>query len=218
GSRWWRRPRTGSSTGARTHDREADRADHPDGTCVVWMRLHSRGTMIEKLGEQLLKELGENIQREGLAKTPERVASALRFLTSGYDRKDEDVLNDARFVEEYDEMVVVKDIDFFSLCVPSKQVVNAVGGAKPARLVQRGDRLWTLHQGFLKETTVAAVSSRKTWEIVEVITSDGAVRLTPDHPVMTETGWVEAQHLTLGSRVEWVNPRSLCRRAYEVRP
>ena len=72
--------------------------------------------MIEKLIEQLLKELGEDAQREGLAKTPERVAASLKYLTSGYDRKVEEILNDALFVEEYDEMVVVKDIDFFSLC------------------------------------------------------------------------------------------------------
>jgi GTP cyclohydrolase I len=72
--------------------------------------------MIEKLVEQLLKELGEDVKREGLVKTPERVAASLKFLTSGYDKKVEDVLNGALFVEEYDEMVVVKDIDFFSMC------------------------------------------------------------------------------------------------------
>ena len=72
--------------------------------------------MIEKLIGQLLKELGEDAQREGLAKTPERVAASLKYLTSGYDKKIEDILNDALFVEEYDEMVVVKDIDFFSMC------------------------------------------------------------------------------------------------------
>jgi GTP cyclohydrolase I len=72
--------------------------------------------MIEKLVEQLLKELGEDVGREGLVKTPERVAASLRFLTSGYDKKVEDILNGALFVEEYDEMVIVKDIDFFSLC------------------------------------------------------------------------------------------------------
>jgi GTP cyclohydrolase I len=72
--------------------------------------------MIEKLVEQLLKQLGEDVHREGLVKTPERVAASLRFLTSGYDKKVEDILNGALFVEEYDEMVVVKDIDFFSLC------------------------------------------------------------------------------------------------------
>jgi GTP cyclohydrolase I len=72
--------------------------------------------MIEKLIEQLLRELGEDPEREGLRKTPERVANAFRYLTSGYDKKVEDVLNGALFVEDYDEMVVVKDIDFASLC------------------------------------------------------------------------------------------------------
>jgi GTP cyclohydrolase I len=72
--------------------------------------------MIAKLIEQLLKELGEDAQREGLAKTPERVDKALRYLTSGYDQSVSDILNDALFVEDYDEMVIVKDIDFASLC------------------------------------------------------------------------------------------------------
>jgi GTP cyclohydrolase I len=72
--------------------------------------------MIEALVEKLLAELGEDATREGLERTPERVAKALRYLTSGYLQKVEDILNGALFVEEYDEMVVVKDIDFFSLC------------------------------------------------------------------------------------------------------
>src|SRR3989454_11616177 len=72
--------------------------------------------MIEKLIEQLLKELGQDVNREGLEKTPERVAKALRYLTSGYDKDVKQVLNDAMFVEDYDEMVIVKDIDFFSVC------------------------------------------------------------------------------------------------------
>ena len=124
--------------------------------------------MIEKLVEQLLKELGEDVGREGLVKTPERVANSLRFLTSGYDKKVEDILNGALFVEDYDEMVIVKDIDFFSLCVPSKQIVNAVDGAKPARLVRPGDNLWTLVDGHLKETTVTQITSRKTRDIVSI--------------------------------------------------
>ena len=72
--------------------------------------------MIAKLVEQLLQELGEDPSREGLARTPDRVEKALRFLTSGYEQDAQDVLNDALFVEQYDEMVVVKDIDFTSLC------------------------------------------------------------------------------------------------------
>ena len=172
--------------------------------------------MLEKLIEQLLKELGQNVHREGLEKTPERVAKALRYLTSGYDKEVKEVLNDAMFVEEYDEMVIVKDIDFFSLCVPSKQIVNAVGGAKPAREVKVGDRLWTLDQGYLKETGVTQVTSRKTREIVEVRTTGGSIRLTPDHPLMTESGWQEAQDLGPGTKVEWINPRSLCRQPYQM--
>lgn len=72
--------------------------------------------MIAPLIEQLLKELGEDIKREGLDRTPERVEKAWRYLTSGYTQDVNTVLNDALFVEDYDEMVVVKDIDFFSVC------------------------------------------------------------------------------------------------------
>jgi GTP cyclohydrolase I len=71
---------------------------------------------IARLIEQLLKELGEDAYREGLERTPERVEKALRFLTSGYRMKVEDVFNQALFAEDYDEMVVVKDIDYFSMC------------------------------------------------------------------------------------------------------
>src|SRR3989442_6742008 len=150
---------------------------------------------IANLVAELLKELGEDVQREGLDKTPERVEKALRYFTSGYGQDVKEVLNGAMFVEEYDEMVIVKDIDFFSLCVPSKQIVNAVEGAKPACRVRVGDRLWTLEQGYLKETVVTQVTSRKTREIVEVRTTGGRFKVTPDHPMMTELGWAEAQHL-----------------------
>ncbi|MFQ5830407.1 MAG: GTP cyclohydrolase I FolE [Candidatus Methylomirabilia bacterium] len=72
--------------------------------------------MIEKLIVELLKELGENPYREGLDRTPERVAKAFRYLTSGYGMDVSQVVNDALFAEAYDEMVLVKDIDVFSLC------------------------------------------------------------------------------------------------------
>jgi GTP cyclohydrolase I len=65
---------------------------------------------------QLLAALGEDPSREGLADTPKRVEKALRFLTSGYDADAESVLNNALFSVDYTEMVIVKDVDFYSLC------------------------------------------------------------------------------------------------------
>ena len=66
--------------------------------------------------EVLLAEIGEDSTREGLASTPERVAKALRFLTSGYDADLDSVINNALFTVDYSEMVIVRDIDFYSLC------------------------------------------------------------------------------------------------------
>jgi len=64
----------------------------------------------------ILSGVGEDPKREGLLKTPERVEKALRFLTRGYDQDPEQILNQALFTVSYDEMVVVKDIDVYSLC------------------------------------------------------------------------------------------------------
>jgi GTP cyclohydrolase I len=65
---------------------------------------------------ELLEELGEDPLREGLQETPKRVEKSLRFLTSGYATDVDSVLNNALFTVDYNEMVIVKDIDFYSLC------------------------------------------------------------------------------------------------------
>jgi len=71
---------------------------------------------IEDSVYQMLLELGEDPGREGLLKTPARVASSMRFLTKGYDEDPKQVINGALFTEDYQEMIVLKDLDFFSLC------------------------------------------------------------------------------------------------------
>src|ERR1700724_1885158 len=71
---------------------------------------------MQDLIRQLLAELGEDPSREGLLDTPKRVEKALKFLTSGYNADIDRVLNDALFTVDYSEMVIVKDIDFYSLC------------------------------------------------------------------------------------------------------
>jgi len=122
--------------------------------------MHSRGELsgnpggghnraqLESLVTHLLALLGENPARTGLEKTPQRVAQALAFLTRGYGQNVSDIVNGALFPIEYDEMVIVRDIDFYSLCehhllpffgkchigyIPKKQVV---GLSKMPRVVE----------------------------------------------------------------------------------
>lgn len=64
----------------------------------------------------IIEELGEDTKREGLLKTPERAAKAMQFLTQGYDMDPAEILKGAMFAEDYDDMVIVKDIELYSLC------------------------------------------------------------------------------------------------------
>jgi len=66
--------------------------------------------------KNVLATLGEDVHRDGLQKTPERIAKSLQFLTKGYDMDAREILNQARFEEAYSEMVIVKDIELYSLC------------------------------------------------------------------------------------------------------
>ena len=75
-----------------------------------------KSNTLENNYRQILKDLGENPDREGLLKTPERVAKAMKFLTNGYDINPDDIVKQAIFHEEYSEMVLVKDIEIYSLC------------------------------------------------------------------------------------------------------
>ena len=71
---------------------------------------------IAPLVKKMIAELGEDVNREGLLRTPERVDKALRYLTSGYNTNIDSIVNDAIFSVCYDELVIVKDIEFFSMC------------------------------------------------------------------------------------------------------
>ncbi|GAB1416393.1 GTP cyclohydrolase I FolE [Paludibacter sp.] len=65
---------------------------------------------------EIIKLLGEDTEREGLVKTPTRISSAMQFLMQGYDQDPEEILMSAKFTEDYRQMVIVKDIDFYSMC------------------------------------------------------------------------------------------------------
>jgi GTP cyclohydrolase IA len=82
----------------------------------VLSTLQTHGESLEPLIAEMITGLGENVHREGLLKTPQRVEKALRFLTSGYHTNLSEIINDALFEAEGSEMVVVRDLEFYSMC------------------------------------------------------------------------------------------------------
>jgi GTP cyclohydrolase I len=167
---------------------------------------------VERGVRLLLEGIGEDLDRDGLRDTPARVARMYEEITTGL-REDPTQVLQAVFEEGHDEMVMIRDIPMYSLCVPSKQMVNAVGGQKRARDVQVGDELWTLVNGRVQPTQVTQVQSHQTRELVEVRTEEATFRVTPDHPFATPQGWTEARDLN-GTFIEWTAPRTLCRPRY----
>jgi GTP cyclohydrolase I len=147
---------------------------------------------VEGLIESLLKELGEDPVREGLRRTPARVASALRFLLQGYEQDPREILNQAVFAEECNEMVLLKDIDFYSMCehhmlpffgvahvayVPAGRIV---GLSKLARIVEMVSRRLQVQERLTNE--IAAV-------VHEVLQPKGvAVVLEAQHLCMMMRG------------------------------
>jgi GTP cyclohydrolase I len=135
------------------------------------MESNEKNERIEKLVYQLLVELGEDPDREGLIKTPHRVAKSLQFLTRGYNQDPEALINEAIFSEDDNEMVVLTNIDFYSMCehhmlpfhgkahvgyVPNGKII---GVSKLARIVdlfarrlQVQERLTRQVANFLMET------------------------------------------------------------------
>jgi GTP cyclohydrolase I len=166
---------------------------------------------IERAVREILIGIGEDPDREGVLGTPERVADAYAYLFSGLGEDPTRHL-EVGFMESARDTVLVRDIPLASLCVAGRQLVNSVSGTKRAAEIEVGDELWTLDKGFLAKTEVTRITSRNSYEVVSVRTSEGSIKVTRDHPIRTEKGWCEAGNLLPGDHVEWFPPRKLCRK------
>ncbi|MGA7105246.1 MAG: GTP cyclohydrolase I FolE [Candidatus Deferrimicrobiaceae bacterium] len=126
---------------------------------------------MQELTRDLLAKIGEDPDREGLKKTPERFDKAIRFLTSGYRQDPREVLQRAIFHESYDEMVIVKDLDVFSLCehhilpffgkchvayIPKKDIV---GLSKIARVVELYSHRLQVQERLTQEIATAIMDT-----------------------------------------------------------
>src|SRR6202011_9088 len=161
---------------------------------------------MQDLIRKLLADLGEDPGREGLVDTPKRVEKAYKFLTSGYSADIDKVLNNALFSVDYSEMVIVKDIDFYSLCehhllpffgkchvayIPSNKVI---GLSKIPRLVDVFSRR-------------LQVQERLTNQIADTIREKiqplgGALRMGGEHPCMAMRGVEEQNSFAVTSAMQ----------------
>lgn len=158
---------------------------------------------ITTLYHSLLCEIGEDCMREGLLKTPERAAKAIRYLTDGYNQNIDEILNNAIFNENANELVIIKDIEFYSLCehhllpfwgvchigyIPSGKVL---GLSKMARIVDMFARRLQVQERLTKQIADC---------IQEYVMPDGVVvTIKANHMCMMMRGVKKQQSITITS-------------------
>jgi GTP cyclohydrolase IA len=140
---------------------------------------------------EILRLIGENPDREGLLKTPGRVAKAIQFLTQGYDLDPVEVLNSAKFREDYREMVIVKDIEIYSMC--EHHMIPFIGKAHVAYIP---DKYIT---GLSKIARVVEIYARRL-QVQERLTTQIKEAINNTLKPLGVAVVIEAQHLCMSMR------------------
>lgn len=176
---------------------------------------------METLYARLIEELGEDINREGLVDTPKRAAAALRYLTSGYHKTLESVLNQAVFEADTEDMVIVKDIELYSLCehhllpfigkchvgyLPNGKVI---GLSKIARIVEMYARRLQIQERLTKQiaaTIQSAVNPRGVAVVIEAKHLCMMMRgVEKQNSVMTTSSMLGIFRREISTRSEFLN-------------
>lgn len=172
---------------------------------------------IETAVRLLLEGIGEDPDREGLEETPRRVAEMYGEIFEGIGAEPQGLLTVVKGAG-HDEMVMMRDIPLYSVCIPSKQFLNSPRGVVRASDVRVGQSLWTLNdEGELTTTSVVSAGWRSARSLVEIRVQGRSIRMTPEHPVLTPEGWRPCGSLLAGDKVMSLHPRQLNQTRYRVR-
>lgn len=178
--------------------------------------MNSPTELIEQALKAMITLIGDDPERDGLSGSPARFLKAMKEMTSGYEDDPAKILS-VQFEQKYDELIILRNIEFTSLCVPSKEIVNTVNGFKRAADLQIGDWLWAIDDhGSLVKTQIRSFTPTFSRDITTIKTADRTINLTSDHPVRTETGWIQSKNIKPGMKLRYFPPHSLCRRQYTV--